>query len=156
MDDCPHWLTYVDRACTDICPSSHNERCASRYAPQGSSTSIPPVPSQHPSGVPLPLPLHGQAAGSSPTRASQNASQHSHVEHGEVPVGVGGRYLCPVFKYLAEYGARHNLGDEDDVLLSLLLPAGRRTPEHWVVRNVAVIVTAEPGALAVLQHGSGQ
>lgn len=42
--------------------------------------------------------------------------------------------------------AAHALGVED-CLFTLTLPPGRRSPDHWVIRNVALLVCADPASL---------
>lgn len=70
-----------------------------------------------------------------------------------VPVRLNDAYVCPVFKYVAEFGAKHNLADEDDCLMAVLLPAGARRAEHWAIHNVGIVAMADPAALLEQQPG---
>jgi dynein heavy chain len=70
-----------------------------------------------------------------------------------VPTLVNGSYVCPIFKYVSEFGAKHNLADEDDCLLAVLLPPGARRAEHWAIHNVGMIAMADPDSVLEQQPG---
>uniref|UniRef100_A0A7S0VA15 Uncharacterized protein n=1 Tax=Polytomella parva TaxID=51329 RepID=A0A7S0VA15_9CHLO len=61
-----------------------------------------------------------------------------------IPLQHQGYFVCPLFKFVAEFGAKHNLSDDDDCLLTALLPPGSRSVEYWVTHNVCLIAVADP------------
>ena len=71
------------------------------------------------------------------------------------PLG-GWQYICPVYGHSAVgFGAATAVArpssslqtDVDECLFTVALPPGRRSSEHWVARNVALLVCADPGQL---------
>lgn len=70
----------------------------------------------------------------------------------EAPASTPGgwQYICPVYSHTFGFGApkNHSLqSDVDDCLFTVGLPPGRRSSEHWVARNVALIVCANPAVI---------
>lgn len=61
-----------------------------------------------------------------------------------LPVRARDAYVCPVFKYVACFGAKHNLADDDDCLATLLMPCGNRAAEYWATHNVGAVAMADP------------
>jgi hypothetical protein len=97
--------------------------------------------------------MHPHARGGPSTDAGAN------IHYGSSGGGADGRecYVCPV--YLHSHAFDLGLGsasDVDDCLFDLLLPPGRYTPQHWVTRNVVMLVTSDPAQLAGMQTGTVQ
>jgi hypothetical protein len=53
-------------------------------------------------------------------------------------------YVCPVYLYSQNWGMRvgNSQKDVDDCLFEVLLPPGRHSPVHWVLRNVLMLAVA--------------
>lgn len=57
-------------------------------------------------------------------------------------------YVCPVYMYSHKWENRtSNVADVEDCLFDVLLPPGRHAPQHWVTRNVVLMVCSDPGSL---------
>lgn len=61
-------------------------------------------------------------------------------------------YVCPVYMHSHTWAERTgNHTDVDDCLFDLLLPPGRHSPQHWVTRNVLMLVCSDPSQLTNMQ-----
>ncbi|KXZ48874.1 hypothetical protein GPECTOR_25g459 [Gonium pectorale] len=74
-----------------------------------------------------------------------------------LPVRLLDSYVCPIFKYVAGFGARNPLllADADDCLTSVLLPCGAKRPEVWAAQQVGILAVPDPAALLDAAGGEG-
>lgn len=78
--------------------------------------------------------------------AQSGVSFRPGVDQGHASTLLQQRYVCPAYLHTTSFGGNRG-GDVDDCLFDLLLPPGEYSPEHWVTRNVVVLVCADPGQL---------
>ena len=101
-----------------------------------------------------------QEANSNPILSQQDStatSMHQKMQGGGGGGGGGGgrtRYICPVYCHSYSFGTRYSSlatqSDVDDCLFTVGLASGSQEPEHWVQRNVNLLLCADTGVLLSL------